>query len=89
MITAERVALDTVYQRPHPEPQRPRPVPQARSPEPQPSSEKPSLLWRLILFFLGLGLVMLGWPLVVSAVGAFIGLPLIIIGLALMQAQER
>jgi hypothetical protein len=89
MITAERVALGTVRPRSSSEPQRPRPAPQAPSPEPEAISEKPSLVWRLILFFLGLGLVMLGWPLVVSAVGAFIGLPLIIIGLALMQAQER
>jgi hypothetical protein len=38
---------------------------------------------------MGLGLLMLGWPLAVSGVGAFIGVPLIIFGLALMQAQER
>jgi hypothetical protein len=32
---------------------------------------------------------MLGWPLAVSAIGAFLGVPLIIFGLALMQAQDR
>jgi hypothetical protein len=97
MITEERMPLDTITEEPKapetrqwrrlPEP-KPR-IPQTPSPQPVSSSGKPSLLWRLILFFVGLGLVMLGCPLAVSAIGAFIGVPLIIFGLALMQAQER
>lgn len=97
MITEERMLLDTITEEPKapemrqrrrlPEP-KPR-IPQTPSPQPVSSSGKPSLLWRLILFFVGLGLVMLGWPLAVSAIGAFIGVPLIIFGLSLMQAQER
>jgi hypothetical protein len=89
MITAERLTPDTVPQRPSPERQRPRLVREVPSPEPQASSKKPSLLWRLIFFFVGLVLISLGWPLAASGVGAFIGMPMIIIGLALMQAQER
>lgn len=89
MITAERVAVDTPRRRSSPEQQRPRLVPQAPSARPEPIQKKSSVLLRLVLFFIGLGLVMLGWPLAVSAIGAFIGMPLIIIGLALMQAQER
>ncbi|HZA27977.1 MAG TPA: hypothetical protein VE915_10135 [Actinomycetota bacterium] len=97
MITEERMLRGTITQEPTtpdtrqrgrlPEPERR--TPQTPSPQPASSSGAPSLLWRLILFFVGLGLLMLGWPLAVSGVGAFIGVPLIIFGLALMQAQER
>ena len=97
MITEERMPLDTITAEPRaqhtrqrrrlPEPERR--IPQTPSPQPVSSSRAPSVLWRLILFFMGLGLLMLGWPLAVSGVGAFIGVPLIIFGLALMQAQER
>jgi hypothetical protein len=97
MITEERLALDTITEeqvrhvtaRSRSLPERKRQIPQTPSPHPVSGPGKPSVLWRLILFFVGLSLVMLGWPLAVSAVGAFIGVPLIIIGLALMQAQER
>src|SRR2546422_393313 len=51
-------------------------------------AEKPSLLWRLIFVFLGFGIAMLGWALVMSVVLSFIGLPLLIFGAALMQAQK-
>jgi protein-S-isoprenylcysteine O-methyltransferase Ste14 len=97
MITKERIALERISEEPAAPDTRPGPhlpvqerrIPQKLSRQPKASSGAPSLLWRLILFFVGLGLVMLGWPLAVSAVGAFIGVPLIIFGLALMQAQER
>jgi hypothetical protein len=97
MITEERMPLDTIIEAPkarHTQQRRHLPeqkhrIPQAPSPQPVSSSRAPSLLWRLILFFVGLGLVMLGWPLAVSAIGAFLGVPLIIFGLALMQAQDR
>jgi hypothetical protein len=89
MITEERIAQDQRQWRSLPQQQRARSVPQISSEPLVSRSEKPSLLWRFILFFVGLGLVSLGWPLAVSAVGAFIGVPLIIFGLALMQAQER
>lgn len=97
MITEERLALETITEEeirlPRPR-SRPRPrqevqIPQTQSPQPVSSSGKPSVLWRLVFFFVGFAFVSLGWPLVVSAVGAFIGVPLIIFGLALMQAQER
>jgi hypothetical protein len=97
MITEERMHLDTITEvtkapdtrqrRRLPEPERR--IPQTPAPQAVSSSRAPSLLWRLILFFVGLGLLMLGWPLAVSGIGAFIGVPLIIFGLALMQAQER
>jgi hypothetical protein len=87
MIAEEHLAQET-RQRPSSVP-RPRLVPQ---PPPEPSvSErgKASILWRIVFFFAGLALLMLGWPLAASGIGAFIGMPLIIFGLALMQAQER
>jgi hypothetical protein len=97
MITEERLAVETITEeeirpagprsRSLPEPKGR--IPQTRSPQPVASSDKPSLLWRVIFFFVGFTFVSLGWPLAVSAVGAFIGVPLIIVGLALMQAQER
>lgn len=97
MITEERLARETIAEE-EIRPARPRlrslPEPKERirptqPPQPVASSDKPSVLWRLIFFFVGFTFVSLGWPLAVSAIGAFIGVPLIIIGLALMQAQAR
>jgi hypothetical protein len=48
-----------------------------------------SLLWRIILLMVGFGIAMTGFALILTALMAFIGLPLFIFGLALMQAQER
>jgi hypothetical protein len=45
--------------------------------------------WRLLLLVAGFGIATLGWTLIMTALFAFIGLPLFIFGLALMQAQER
>lgn len=44
--------------------------------------------WRLLLLVAGFGIAMLGWTLIMTALFAFIGLPVFIFGLALMQAQE-
>ena len=45
------------------------------------------ILWRIVLVVAGFGLVTVGWSLIMTAILAFIGLPLFILGLALMQAQ--
>ena len=47
------------------------------------------MLWRIILVLVGFGVAMVGWLLVLSVILSFLGLPLFIVGLALMQAQER
>jgi hypothetical protein len=47
------------------------------------------LLWRIILLMVGFGIAITGFALILTALMAFIGLPLFIFGLALMQAQER
>lgn len=47
------------------------------------------LLWRIILAVVGFGVAMVGWLLVLTVILSFLGLPLFIVGLALMQAQER
>jgi hypothetical protein len=52
-------------------------------------TEDTSLLWRIILLMVGFGVAMTGFALILTALLAFIGLPLFIFGLALMQAQER
>jgi len=46
----------------------------------------PSLLWRIVLVAAGAGVAMAGWTLVMTALLAFIGLPLFIFGLAMMQS---
>ena len=48
-----------------------------------------SLLWRIILVMVGFGIAITGFALILTALMAFIGLPMFIFGLALMQAQER
>jgi hypothetical protein len=61
---------------------------------PEPSQQRPattpepSLAWRLLMVVIGFGIAALGWSLVMSVFLAFIGLPVFIFGLALMQAQE-
>jgi hypothetical protein len=54
-----------------------------------PSVAEPSLLWRLVLVFVGVGLAMAGWALVLTVLLSFIGLPIFMFGVALIQAQER
>lgn len=53
------------------------------------SGGEPGLLWRIVLVSIGAGLALTGWALVMTAILSFIGLPVFIFGLALMQSQER
>jgi hypothetical protein len=46
-----------------------------------------SFLWRVILLVVGFSMAALGFSLVLSVFLVFVGLPLFIFGLALMQAQ--
>jgi hypothetical protein len=57
--------------------------------QPTSTPNAPGLLRRLILAAVGFGLALVGWVLALSVFLSFIGLPLFIFGLALMQAQER
>ena len=66
-----------------------RPQPIVRDiPEPL-RSQEPGLLWRFLCVVIGAGLVVTGWALVMTAILSFIGLPVFIFGLALMQSAER
>jgi hypothetical protein len=44
---------------------------------------------RLLLAFVGFGIAMLGFSLMLTVFLVFIGLPLFILGVAIMQAQEE
>jgi hypothetical protein len=46
------------------------------------------ILWRIILVLVGFSVASLGFVLVMTVFLSFIGLPLFIVGAALMQAQE-
>jgi hypothetical protein len=52
-------------------------------------SAEPSIVWRVLFVIIGASLAIAGWALVMSVFLAFIGLPLFIFGLALVQAQQR
>jgi hypothetical protein len=65
----------------------PRAVRGQRSPRAE--SSDIGLGWRLILVFVGLLVASIGWVLVLTIILSFIGLPLFMFGLALMQAQDR
>jgi hypothetical protein len=52
-------------------------------------TEPTGVLWRIIVAFVGFTIATLGWALVMSVFLVFIGLPMFMFGLALMQAQER
>ena len=58
-------------------------------PFPRAESSDIGLGWRLILVFVGFLVASIGWVLVLTIILSFIGLPLFMFGLALMQAQER
>jgi hypothetical protein len=58
-------------------------------PRSEPASDQPGLLWRLILVAIGFGLALTGWMLILTVFLSFLGLPLFMFGLALMQSQER
>ena len=47
-----------------------------------------SILVRIVLAFVGLGIALLGWTLMMTVFLVFIGLPMFIVGLAIAQAQE-
>jgi hypothetical protein len=51
--------------------------------------EETSILWRIILAFVGFTIALLGFGLIMSVFLVFIGLPMFIFGLALAQAQDR
>ncbi len=92
MITEERIPV-----RGHMPPRPPAgeldPAPRSARDEPlrRPSPEAAgrSILWRLILAFIGAGIAVTGWLLILTVFFSFIGLPLFILGLAVMQSQER
>jgi len=88
MLTEERT-----ISRPIPPPQleevhlAPAPVPVQE--EPRPEFSVPNLLGRLLVVAIGFGLAFTGWMLMMTVILVFIGLPLFIFGLAVMQTQER
>lgn len=52
------------------------------------SVRQTGLGWRIGIVLLGAGVAMTGWILVMTVILSFIGLPLFLVGLALMQSQE-
>jgi len=54
--------------------------------EPRPEFSVLGLLGRLLLLAAGFGLAFTGWMLIMTIILVFIGLPLFIFGLAVMQA---
>jgi hypothetical protein len=48
-----------------------------------------SFLWRVLMVVVGSTIAVLGWALIMSVFLIFIGLPLFIFGLALMQAAQE
>jgi len=58
-------------------------------PRSEPSSGQPTFLWPVILVAMGFGMAVTGWMLILTVFLSFIGLPLFMFGLALMQSQER
>lgn len=49
---------------------------------------KPGLLGRIVLVVTGTVVATAGWALVMTAILSFIGLPMFIFGMALMQSAE-
>lgn len=86
MVTKERTALETAPPIVLPGAERP----ERRAPEPVEVSGATirRLLRRLVLVLVGFGIAMLGFSLMLTVFLVFIGLPLFIVGLAIMQAQE-
>jgi hypothetical protein len=60
-----------------------------RGPRSEPAFGQPGLLWRLVLVAMGFGIALTGWMLILTVFLSFLGLPLFMFGLALMQSQER
>lgn len=86
MITRERVRLETPP--PIVLPQRQEPTPQAPETVEVSAAQIRRFLRRLALAFVGFGIAMLGFSLMLTVFFVFIGLPLFIVGVAIMQAQE-
>lgn len=86
MITQDRVDLES-----HPARSRSSGTRTVSSGRPQrrPDPRDIGLAWRLILLAAGAGLALAGWALIMTVFLSFIGLPVFIVGLALIQAQER
>jgi hypothetical protein len=57
--------------------------------EPRPEFSVLNLLARILVVAIGFGLAFTGWMLMMTVILVFIGLPLFIFGLAVMQTQER
>lgn len=85
MLTEERVIARTVPPIQLDETGRTAPARQDDRPE----FSVPGLLGRIFLVAIGFGLAFTGWMLMMTVILVFIGLPLFIFGLAVMQAQER
>jgi hypothetical protein len=85
MLTEERVIARTIPPVRLDETERSAPARQ----DPRPKFSVPGLLGRLFLVAIGFGLAFTGWMLMMTVILVFIGLPLFIFGLAVMQAQER
>ncbi len=60
-----------------------------RGPRSEPASGQPDFLWRVVLVVMGFGMALTGWMLILTVFLSFLGLPLFMFGLALMQSQER
>jgi hypothetical protein len=86
MITRERVRLEAP--RPIVLPPRQGSAPQAPETVEVSAAEIRRFVRRLALAFVGFGIAMLGFSLMLTVFFVFIGLPLFIVGVAIMQAQE-
>jgi len=62
-----------------------------RDQEPRPGAApgQTGLFWRVVLVAMGFGMAVTGWMLILTVFFSFIGLPMFMFGLALMQSQER
>jgi hypothetical protein len=47
------------------------------------------VLWRILMVVAGFAVASAGWAVIMTGILAFIGLPLFVFGLALMQSAER
>jgi hypothetical protein len=60
-----------------------------QGPRPGAAPGQHGLFWRVVLVAMGFGMAVTGWMLILTVFLSFIGLPLFMFGLALMQSQER
>ena len=86
MITRERARLEVPP--PIAFPRRQESASQAAETVEVSAAEIRRFLRRLVLAFVGFGIAMLGFSLMLTVFLVFIGLPLFILGVAIMQAQE-